>query len=791
MKNILVVCLIMICSNILLAQNHYSRVKIFLDENTTLQKLMFLGLEVDHGSYQKDKWFVSDLSDIDIEILREYNVPHEIQIADVVRYYIERNNTADPAATTSNRSGSCKPPSPTYITPKGFNFGSMGGYFTYEEAINKIDSLSILYPNIVTIKKPIGSYKTAEDRSIYWLKISDNPNVKEDEPEILFNALHHAREPLSLSQLIFFMYYICENYSINPEIKNLVDQIEMYFVPIVNPDGYIYNFSTNPDGGGFWRKNRRENGGNTFGVDVNRNYGFGWGYNNSGSSANPSSDVYRGPSAFSEPESQALRDFCKEHQFKFAMNYHTYSNLLVYPWGYLGKNAKDSMAFQEISRNLTTFNKFKYGTDLETVGYSTNGSSDDWMYGDTIQKPSIISFTPEVGTSVDGFWPQIDRILPLCNESNYMNITICKYLLKYAKTELVTPRLSNQTNGFIRFNINRLGLKQPYNYSVSLVPINSFTKSVGSSKSYNNLAYATNLTDSIEYNLSSNIVNNTELKFALKVQDGDFIHSDTFNIIYGKIENLINENCNNFNNWNTNGWYIDTTLNNNPSFAENQFGNYPNDYDAKITNRIPFDLTNTLHAELTYRAKWHLENNYDYVKLDISENNGNTWQNLCTPNNQITTNQILDQNEVYTGVASDWVNEIINLDAYIGKKIMLKWEFSSDNGLNFQGFNMDDIVVNKLIDFNIGNNDLKDLTVEISPNPTDNILVIKLLDKESNLSNIRILNALGVKVNEKKNFNQNNDQQILFETSNLPAGVYFVEIISNNKLQTYKIIIEH
>ena len=122
---------------------------------------------------------------------------------------------------------------------------------------------------------------------------------------------------------------------------------------------------------------------------------------------------------------------------------------------------------------------------------------------------------------------------------------------------------------------------------------------------------------------------------------------------------------------------------------------------------------------------------------------------------------------------------------------MLKWEFSSDNGLNYQGFNMDDIVVNKLIDFNLGNNDLAAQIVEISPNPTDNILIIKILDNNMNLENIRILNALGVKVNEKKNFNQNNDQKILFETSNLPAGIYFIEIISNNNLQTYKIIIEH
>ena len=107
---------------------------------------------------------------------------------------------------------------------------------------------------------------TWEGRSLYWLKISNNPNVNQSKPQVLYTAIHHAREPESLVELVYYMWYLLENYNTNAEIKYLVDNLEMYFVPCVNPDGYIYNYTTNPNGGGLWRKNRRNNGDGTYGV---------------------------------------------------------------------------------------------------------------------------------------------------------------------------------------------------------------------------------------------------------------------------------------------------------------------------------------------------------------------------------------------------------------------------------------------------------------------------------------------------------------------------------------------
>src|SRR5690606_22160109 len=149
-----------------------------------------------------------------------------------------------------------------------------------------------------------------QNRPIYMVKISDNPDLNEDEPRVLYTAMHHAREPQSMMTLIYFMYYLLENYNSDPSVKYLVDNRELYFIPIVNPDGYEYNRQTSPGGGGMWRKNRRNNG-SSYGVDLNRNYGpmAYWNAPGGGSSTSPSSDTYRGTAPFSEPEISSIKDF--------------------------------------------------------------------------------------------------------------------------------------------------------------------------------------------------------------------------------------------------------------------------------------------------------------------------------------------------------------------------------------------------------------------------------------------------------------------------------------------------
>ena len=113
-----------------------------------------------------------------------------------------------------------------------------------------------LFPTLISQKFSVGT--TIEGRPIYMVKISDNPTVSENEPQVLYTALHHAREPESMEQMIFFMFYLLENYGTDPEATYLVNNREMYFIPVINPDGYQYNYSTNPGGGGMWRKKQTQ-----------------------------------------------------------------------------------------------------------------------------------------------------------------------------------------------------------------------------------------------------------------------------------------------------------------------------------------------------------------------------------------------------------------------------------------------------------------------------------------------------------------------------------------------------
>ena len=300
---------------------------------------------------------------------------------------------------------------------------SMGGYHTYDETNSALDSIHNEHPTITTTKINIGT--TIQGRTIWAIKISDNPDTDEEEPEVFYSGLIHAREPITIELLLYFMRYLTNNYGPDPEVTNIVDNRELWFVPIINPDGYERNRLTNPNGGGMWRKNRRNNGDGTYGIDLNRNFGYMWGYDNEGSSPYTSSETYRGTGPFSEPETQALRDFINAHDFITALNYHSYSNLLIYPWGYETKYPEDYWIFKEVGDSMSAYNGYISDPGWVTL-YLTNGDIDDWDYGDWSGKNKIISFTPEAGGDADGFWPPSERILPLCQENLGPNIYMAK-----------------------------------------------------------------------------------------------------------------------------------------------------------------------------------------------------------------------------------------------------------------------------------------------------------------------------------------------------------------------------
>ncbi len=309
---------------------------------------------------------------------------------------------------------------------EGNIFGSMGGYPTYTEALAILDDMRAQYPGLISARLSLG--RSHEGRDVWMVEVSDNPGADEGEPEVLYTAVHHAREPGGLTTVLYFLWHLLENYDSDPRVRNIINNRRLFFVPVLNPDGYVYNETTNPNGGGFWRKNRRVNAGGSRGVDLNRNYGYLWGYDNLGSSGSGWSDTYRGPSAFSEPELRALRDFLEGGRaVRAAFNYHTYGDLLLYPWGYERAYTPDHSLFVAAAERLTADNGYTHGIGPEIL-YPVNGDSDDWMYGEQTTKPKIFSFTPEVGPS---FWPPSSQIVPLAEENLQANLLLARLADRY------------------------------------------------------------------------------------------------------------------------------------------------------------------------------------------------------------------------------------------------------------------------------------------------------------------------------------------------------------------------
>jgi murein tripeptide amidase MpaA len=420
MKNLftpLVICVfIPIYSLTLIAQSSevmekYSKVRITVQNRADLKELQQAGLSLEGMKLEVQSVEVI-LSESEIIKLNSLGFSYQILIDDMTKYYQERSRRTETEMKNLKREMKQK------YTSGGFGFGSMGGYYTYDEVVAELDTMRTLYPNLITEKYSIGT--TLEGRTIWAVKISDNPGINENEPELFYNALVHGREPAGMMALIYFMYNLLENYGSDPEITYLVDNREFYIVPVINPDGYVYNQQTNPNGGGMWRKNRRDVGGTVYGVDLCRNYDYRWGYNNIGSSPNPSDEDYRGTAPFSEPETQAVRDFCLSHNFIICNNFHSYGDVVYAPWGYNLTQTPDSTIFNNTIGLATQLNNYVNWINYLGI-YERNGDHLDWQYGEQTTKPKIFAYLLETGNNDDGFWPVQGRIFPIAEENVYLN----------------------------------------------------------------------------------------------------------------------------------------------------------------------------------------------------------------------------------------------------------------------------------------------------------------------------------------------------------------------------------
>lgn len=253
-----------------------------------------------------------------------------------------------------------------------------------------VKDVQLRFPEIVEVRS-IG--KSLEGRDIWAVKITgNNGKVK---PTFLVNAMHHAREVMTPEITTDMIDYLTSNYGVDPKVTSWVDHSIIWVIPMFNVDGNNKMWSEDS----MWRKNTR----NGHGVDINRNYPTGWGSCN-GSSARTGAQDYRGEAPASEPETKAMMDFVSEIKPVFNISYHSYSELVIYPYGCRPQRTPAEEAVESIGREMAKAIDYRPGTAWELL-YNADGGDIDWMY----HEHQVIPYVIEVNSTFAGFHPSYSK----------------------------------------------------------------------------------------------------------------------------------------------------------------------------------------------------------------------------------------------------------------------------------------------------------------------------------------------------------------------------------------------
>jgi hypothetical protein len=458
-------------------------------------------------------------------------------------------------------------------------------------------------------------------------RISDNPDIDEDEPELLLTAAIHAREVNTPDILFYYVDYITDNYAADPEIRELVDNREIWIIPVCNPDGYYYNQVIAPSGGGMWRMNRRDNGDGTFGVDVNRNFGYMWGYDDVGSSPTPGYATYRGTAPFSEPETQALRDFMIAHEFVLSNHWHQFSNITIFPWGYDRLETEDKDIYNALGDTIYNMNGYVAGPVWELL-YPVNGGAFDWDYGEQALKNKVFGFTMEAGTSADGFWPTLERAQIQREE----NLEPMLFLTRLAgNIYVLRPPRPPQITG-LPSSVDGAG------YSVNWAHTDQSTPAVA------------------------------------------------FELVELQQRRVISDPADSFHGWTSDQFSVSTDR---ASSAPASFYSGRQD-GATIHLQTQYPYIVKPGDQLTFRTYYSIEFYYDFAYVEISRN-GRAFTsipgNITTDYNPYGNNL----GNGITSSSGGWVNAIFDLSDYEGESILIQFTYVTDANTTREGFYIDDI----------------------------------------------------------------------------------------------------
>jgi len=566
---------------------------------------------------------------------------------------------------------------------RGPNFGQ---FHTYSEMIDFVDDLHANFPTIVAERESIGS--SWEGRALWAVKISDNPGVDETEPEVLFDGMHHAREPMSLEVQLHYMNWLCQNYGSDPEATFLVDNREIWFIPVVNPDGFVYNETNYPSGGGMWRKNRRNNAGSScYGVDPNRNYDYEWG--TSGISTNPCSDTYCGPSPHSEPEIQAYVNFVENHEFITNVTFHSVAGMVLLPWGYDHTvHTPDDALFRTMANEMAKYNGYQVGQAGEIL-YDCSGTTCDWAYG----VEDVLSLCIEVSGS--DFWPQESEIAGLNEENLWPQIYITRVAGGYLALDEYTlsggdgdeEPDAGETLDFVATIENQGVALGMTNVDLTLmtddayVTLHDATTTLGSIPA---LGSADNASDPFSFTLDPACPDGHGLTLTLEITGDNFYAEEDISWMVGSPTLVFSDDMEaGTDNWIENDGYWGLTTSEyhtaSNSYTDSPSGPYGNYRNTWIELANPLDFTHAAAAEMTFWHRVNTELDYDFCYVEASTDNGASWMQVGPK---------------YHGDNGGWEQVELDLSPYVGTdQFKVRFRFDSDTYVTDDGWFVDDVKI--------------------------------------------------------------------------------------------------
>ncbi len=782
-------------SNTRFDDEHFLKARIYFQEHFDLEAAEECGVEVEHSVIKGKLYVEGVISRTTLQTLRSRNVRVQVLVEDAAK------EAEDRAARYFQRTSKGTAQDANNNTPRNFKLGSMAGFFRLTEIYGEFAKMREMFPRFVSAPEAIGT--SVEGSPIQAYRICSAEAVNEKKPEILYTSLHHAREPGGAASLIYYAWWLLEQAADgNVEAQYLLNNRQLYIVPVVNPDGYSWNQSTNPNGGGMWRKNRRMNQDGSYGVDLNRNYGTStfWNAPNNGSSTNPRSDTYRGTEPFSEPETQALRDFCERRAFRTAINFHTFSNLLIYPYSYIDRETPDSTYFRALTAEITKDNLYSAGRDLQTVGYAVRGGSDDWMYAGLSGGRKIMSYTPEVGTPDDGFWPSPDRIIPQCAENLSTN-----RLTAWSAAVNLRPVQSyvreNPQSGLARLvvEVQNIGIQDAQETSsLSARALVRGVSFIRSERSIRALRSTELVREVFEMAFDSTIKNGTIIPTEIIITQERTPRRDTVLVQVREAErvNLFSE-TKDTDKWQLGRWAAVTdALTGSPALTDSPQGFYrSNDNNfVQLSRRV--SLAGLRAATLEYQTRWSVESNGDLAVVQVSDDNGISWRyvrtSLMKPG--VSVPGVGEQGFGYDGNFPQWIRQEYPLDAWLGRDVLIRFGIISDNAAVFDGMYVRDVALRLYRDSLSSRGASNTLQApRLAPNTIElgNEIRIDLpLMSVDTPVDVRLVNTIGQQVILLTGINAANDGTIFLPTSTLSRGMYIAEIRMGASLTRERVLLK-